>query len=288
MWRVLFFMTTVLCIPLSVIATGDGNIKDTTTATKDDGTWFAFSLEDLKDGMWHTKHTEIFGGHVDGFNFAVLKAIDIVQAQTNKGSGYFTGITAQPPESPIGYPLSLFGLHLLEPPRSTSYCSGATYAAFIETLNLLYPTGAQYLSLDRFESLRMQEPDGGRRNDSVKFWGYWNADGFGNHFALVQYSGMGTVIKPSSARPGDFMNISWTFGGGHSVIFLGWVRNKNDKLGVAYWSSQTETNGCGDVVFKSVDLIKSVKIVRLTNPERIFNFNVEQTVTNSIVGDLIR
>lgn len=65
----------------------------------------------------------------------------------------------------------------------------------------------------------MQEPDGGRREDEIKFWGKWNDDGFGNHFALVQYSQMGTTIKPIHARPGDFMNISWKKGGGHSVVF---------------------------------------------------------------------
>ncbi len=79
------------------------------------------------------------------------------------------------------------------------------------------------LSPERLEAIRMQEPDGGRREDLIKFWGYWNADGFGTHFALVQYSRMGQEIRPAQLRPGDFVNISWKTGLGHSVIFLVWL-----------------------------------------------------------------
>ena len=102
------------------------------------------------------------------------------------------------------------------------------------------------ISPERFEAMRMQELDGGRREDWVKFWGLWNADGPGCHYALVQYSGAGSEIAPIHARPGDFMNINWKSGLGHSVVFLGWHKDSEGKKHVLFWSSQMGTNGLGD------------------------------------------
>ena len=256
------------------------------TPTVDDGTWFVLKKEDLKAGTHHTHHAEIFGKYVSGYNKFVLKGIDIVQAHALDGGGYFAGIHATPPESPIGYELKLFGKSLLKPQRTTSYCSGSTYAAFIETLNLIFKNKHQTLPEAQFEAARMQELDGSRREDHVKLWGKWNADGFGNHFALVQYTKMGKRIKPQNARPGDFMNISWAKGGGHSVIFLGWYLDETGEKKVVYWASQKRTNGLGDDVV-SISRIKEVCIVRLTNPENIFSFKIDQPVDINIKGDVI-
>ena len=188
-----------------------------------------------------------------------------------------------PTESPVGYPLSLFGAPLLDPPRTTSYCSGSTYGAFIEAINRILPDGADRLSPDRLEAMRMQEPDGGRREDGIKFWGHWNDDGFGSQFALVQYSGMGRVVSPERARPGDFMNISWTNGRGHSVIFLGWAET-NEGKSLLYWSSQKATEGLGDVLVP-VSRIREVKVVRLTRPEALFELDPAAPVTLKVPGD---
>lgn len=216
----------------------------------------------------------------------ILKGIDIVQSHAMDGGGYFTGISATPTESPVYYNLRLFDRPLIEVPRNSSYCSGATYSAFIEAMNLLYPDGQTSLAEQQYEALRMQEPDGSRREDHIKFWGHWNADGFGNHFALVQYSNMGTVVSPKQARPGDFANISWKSGLGHSVIFLAWTMVDGDKK-IVYWSSQTGTNGYGDQIV-SLKKIKSIKIVRLNHPENIFTFDPATEVSRDIPGDSIR
>jgi hypothetical protein len=157
---------------------------------------------------------------------------------------------------------------------------------FIEAINLILHDQQSKLSEERFEAIRMQEPNGGRREDRVKFWGKWNDDGFGSQYALVQYSGMGTEINPKDARPGDFMNISWKKGGGHSVIFLGWFL-KEGIPGMIFFSSQRSTNGLGDIISYSLDNIKEVKIVRLTNPENIFTFNINNKVNRQIPGDKI-
>lgn len=254
-------------------------------AAKEDGQWVYVDTAAIPSGLRHLRHEAVFKKYTGGYNLAVLKAIDRVQAHAMDGGGYFTGITASPAESPIGYPLKLFGRALLAPPRATSYCSGSTYGVLIEALNLIFPGGGTKLSPGRLEALRMQEPEGGRREDGVKYWGKWNDDGWGSNYALVQYSGMGEDIAPEQARPGDFINISWKSGRGHAVVFLGWYK-KGGERGMVYWSSQKNTNGYSDVVCP-LSSVESVRIVRLTHPEKVFTFDVSRQVKNDIPGDVL-
>src|SRR6201999_3987620 len=107
-----------------------------TAATKDDGSWFVLSPWEVQLGAHHTRHLEVFGNGITGYNRAILAGIDHVQSTQPNGGGYFTGVKAKPAESPIGYPLKLLGQPMLTPPRSSSYCSGSSYSAFIEGLNL--------------------------------------------------------------------------------------------------------------------------------------------------------
>ncbi len=255
--------------------------------TTDDGSRFILKAGDLALGAHHTQHAALFGKYVSGYNLAVLQGVDRVQATALDGGGYFIGIHATPTESPVGYPIRLLGKTLLDPPRKTSYCSGSSFSALIEALDIILSGQESKLDSVHAEALRMQEPDGGRREDHVKFWGEWNADGFGSDFALVQYAKMGKVIKPVQARPGDFMNISWKSGIGHSVVFLGWYLDEKGQKMVAYWSSQKSTNGFGDAVVP-ISRIKEVKIVRLTHPEHLFDFDVNTPVDTTIPGDSIR
>lgn len=255
--------------------------------TSSSGEWFLLKRADLRYGTHHTRHAKVFGKYVDGYNYFVLKGIDVVQSHFPDGGGYFIGKDSIPPESPIGYELKLFGRSLLKPPRTTSYCSGASYTAFIEALNFILAGQANRLDFEHYEAMRMQELDGGRREDLVKFWGYWNADGFGSHYALVQYSGMGVEVEPREAMPGDFMNISWKSGLGHSVVFLGWYVGEDSSKYVVYWSSQRATNGLGDQVVP-LEKIKCVKIVRLTKPENLFQFDINNEVKLDIEGDEIK
>lgn len=261
--------------------TSCGQKKESRITNK--GNWLLLTKVDISAGTHNTDHLKIFGKYVTGYNKAVLDAIDKVQSTAPDGGGYFAGVKADPPESPIGYDLSLLGKELLHLKRKTSYCSGATYSAFIESMNEILKDKSDSLPADRLEALKMQEPNGGRREDGVKFWGKWNDDGYGNDYALVQYSNIGKIIKPEDARPGDFMNISWKSGHGHSVIFLGWYLDKNKKLNAVYWSSQKRTNGLGDDIVP-IDKIKEVLIVRITNPENIFKFDVNKKVNRNVPG----
>jgi hypothetical protein len=225
----------------------------------------------------HTNLCNIFAQYITGYNLYVLKAIDHIQRKFQDGGTYFTGIKSNPPESPIGYNLKFMGKELLNAPRTSSYCSGATYTAFIECMNLILDS--VHLDSIRYDAIRMQEWDGGRREDGIKLWGNWNADGYGSYDALVSYSGIGIEIKPEEAIPGDFMNISWKSGNGHSVVFLGWHKEK-DQTSLVYWSSQKSTNGLG-IVEVNIDKIKDVVLVRITEPENILSFNPSNKVDHA-------
>lgn len=252
--------------------------------TEDNGKWFLLKKSGISNKAQHTKHARIFGKYVKGYNYYVLKGIDKVQSTAMDGGGYFIGKDEKPTESPIGYELKLFDRPLIDPPRKTSYCSGVSFTAFVEALNMIFPDSVDRLDSVRYEAMRMQELDGSRREDGIKYWGHWNADGFGSHFALVQYSKMGKVVKPKNARPGDFVNISWKSGLGHSVIFLGWYIDKDEEKYIVYWSSQRGTNGIGDQVV-NLKKVKYVKIVRLSRPENLFDFDITTPVDMSVPGD---
>jgi hypothetical protein len=254
--------------------------------SKAQSNWLLLKPEDISSEPHNQEHFNIFSKYAKGYNLEVLKAIDSVQAHAMNGGGYFIGIDSIPTESPVGFNLKLLGKSLITPPRSTSYCSGSTYTVFITALNFIFQDKRVKISDDRIEAMRMQEPDGSRREDWVKYWGIWNADGFGSQYAMVQYSNMGIDIKPENAIPGDFMNISWKSGIGHSVVFLGWYIDKNGNKNIVYWASQKGTNGYGDQIV-SLDKIKNVKVVRLTEPERLLEFDINNKINNAIPGDKI-
>jgi len=281
--RLFIFLLIVTC--LSSACTKSCEITENNTlATTDDASWFYLKKSDLNKGTYHTSHDSIFGKYISGYNKYFLIGIDIAQRSALDGGGYFASLKADPPEAPIGYKLKFLSKNLIEPARATSYCSGSSFTAFIEGMNMIY--AGKEIDDIHLEAIRMQEPDGGRREDGIKFWGQWNADGYGNHFALVQYTGIGDTIPAKRARPGDFMNISWKKGGGHSVVFLGWYRDENKKTHVVYWSSQKGTNGMGDDVVP-VQKIAAIKTVRVMRPQKIFDFNPAQEVFTKIKGDKI-
>jgi hypothetical protein len=69
------------------------------------------------------------------------------------------------------------------------------------------------------------------------------------------------------------------------VVFLGWLLNKEGKLGIAYWSSQGGTKGMSDVYADSVSRIRAVKTVRLIKPAKLFCFKPDTPVNKKVPGD---
>jgi hypothetical protein len=73
---------------------------------------------------------------------------------------------------------------------------------------------------------------------------------------------------------------------GHSVIFLGWVVESSGHKSIRYWSSQTGTHGLGDQT-SPLSKVRSVKVIRLAFPEKVFTFDPATSVNRDIAGDKI-
>ncbi|MFA6074666.1 MAG: hypothetical protein WCV63_03560 [Negativicutes bacterium] len=240
--------------------------------------WYFLSDSQRSQDVHNIKHFFDYGADAPNYNKAVLQGIDKVMATAPNGGGYFVGLRANPPESPLGYDLKFGKYSLLTPPRSTSYCSGSSYGVFIEALNIINPRYSNRMTAAQLEACRMQEPDGGRRDDDIKLWGYWNDDVWGIHHALIDYTQMGEVVAPYAAKPGDFIKIMWSKSSGHFVVFLGWVRGANNQpVAIRYWSSQPGTNGFGEQE-SSISKIYSILFVRLTYPDNITKFDPDYKV----------
>ncbi len=222
--------------------------------------------------MYHLNHQAVYGQDAPELNQAVLMAIDEIQATAPDGGGYFMRSGANPPASPIGIPLKIADYSLINPTRGSSYCSGASYAAFVGALDTVTTSFQSEISPSRLEALRMQDSKGNLREDMVKMWGCWNADGPGSFYALSMFSKLGTRVDPLDAKPGDFCNLDWRNGMGHSVVFLGWDTTSDGEMAMRFWSSQKSTNGLGDRTARLSE-VKGFVFTRLTNPEDILTFD---------------
>lgn len=193
----------------------------------------------------HTRHESAYGSGAIGEGLWVLRGIDEAQKRAPKEDAWWVGPKEIPLESPVGFPLDLWGRSIFKPERTTSFCSGATYAALLLGMQKQRPADPG-LTNDAVESLRQTEADGSRRNDQIGFWGVWNGYGAGLYWALTDLTGAGIRVKPEEFRPGDFVQIYWTPKTGHSTVFLGWHQNSKGERFMRIWSSQKGTSGMGD------------------------------------------
>lgn len=147
-----------------------------------------------------------------------------------------------------------------------SYCSGATYLAFLYTVKAAEEKGMLKLSEAEAKALLARG-----QADGSGVWGRWNANGPGTA-RFFHETGIGRNFESyEQARPGDFMKIFWSneigkkeFG--HSVIYLGSYEKDGQKW-VKFWSSN-KPSGYGE---KSV-LASSIKWVifsRITNIRKV-------------------
>lgn len=83
----------------------------------------------------------------------------------------------------------------------------------------------------------------------------------------VQELGIGKEVSPDEAQPGDFAQF-WRDRSGHSVVFLGWILDKDgERAGLKYRSSQGSTDGIGN----HIEYFKNSKAGKGTvDPTRIY------------------
>lgn len=223
-----------------------------------------------------------YGTNASPIAHEILKSVDQIQSRFPDGGGYFMGIKGDPPECPVGFPVDFLGSALVKPTRTTSYCSGASYTVLMLSLSRLVQTDHRTLTQAQSDAIRMQNANGSRREDEEKLWGWWNADGPGSYYALCEYTRMGRRVQPAEAKAGDFVNISWKKGAGHSAIFLGWEKASDGTPGMTFWSSQGSTKGFAKLTV-SQDTVADYVFVRLENPSAIFDLDPNKQMKRSDV-----
>jgi len=115
-----------------------------------------------------------------------------------------------------------------------SYCCGLTFEIFMRAMKLR--NIRKGLDPDDFNGMSF--------HDLFNLLQIWYIEGKGDspQRGIVSY-GLGRAITDfEQAKPGDFGDYSCTPAGGHSIIFMGWIRDEDGKIvGLRYFSSNLGT-----------------------------------------------
>lgn len=133
--------------------------------------------------------------------------------------------------SGVKQPVTFRGETLLEACEEGSFCCGYTFAVAVraaEERGLLADK-----SIDEMQRF-------------LKLW--YGAPGGDKTLVVLaaETLGVGRTIPLDEAEPGDFVQLWREGGSGHSVIFLGWATEADQRVGFRYRSSQPATDGVGD------------------------------------------
>lgn len=127
--------------------------------------------------------------------------------------------------------ISFKGERILAAGDGGTYCCGYTFAVVMraaEARGLLKDKTAEQIR--KFQ----KEWYGATDADKEKLVGF-----------AAKNLGIGREIPFDEAKPGDFCQF-WRGRSGHSVIFLSWIEENGEKIGMRYRSSQGATDGIGD------------------------------------------
>lgn len=123
--------------------------------------------------------------------------------------------------------------------EGAAYCVGLTFEVFFQAMQRRNKEAG--LSPQDFKGLTFE--------DLVDFRSIWYVaqdlplDQCHMAAALKRY-GLGEQIYDfEQVLPGDFVQIWRTGGSGHATIFIGWIREADEIVGLEYWSTQPSTNG---------------------------------------------
>ncbi|MFN0135765.1 MAG: hypothetical protein ACKVS9_06560 [Phycisphaerae bacterium] len=149
-----------------------------------------------------------------------------------------------------------------------SYCCGFTFEVLMRAMKLR--NIQKGLDPDDFNDMTFHD-----LFNLLQLW-YIDGDGDSPQLGIVPY-GLGRAITDfEQARPGDFLDYSTTPPGGHSAIFIEWLRDDAGKIvGLKYFSSNlSDTHGIGFGSGKFADanvgkgiLRKSLRLARVCGIE---------------------
>jgi hypothetical protein len=119
-----------------------------------------------------------------------------------------------------------------------SYCCGFTFEVFVRAMKLRNLQSG--LDPDDFNGMTFHD-----LFNALQLW-YIEGPGDSEQRAIVSYGLGSAVTNFDDARPGDFLSYSTTPSGGHSVIFMGWLRDDENKIiGLKYFSSNLSSDSIG-------------------------------------------
>jgi hypothetical protein len=120
-----------------------------------------------------------------------------------------------------------------------SYCCGFTFEIFVRAMKLR--NIQKGLDPDDFNGMTFND-----LFNALQLW-YIEGKGDSEERAISSYGLGHTVTNFEDVKAGDFLSYSTTPPGGHSVIFLNWLRDENNKIiGFNYFSSNLSgTHGVG-------------------------------------------
>lgn len=118
------------------------------------------------------------------------------------------------------------------PKGEATYCSGFTFAVVMKT--------AEKRGLLRDKSVEQV------RAFQKEWYGATKESGETQCVLAVERLGIGKSIAVEKAKAGDFLQLWRTNKSGHSVVFLEWVKDGKQPIGLKYRSTQTSTDGIGD------------------------------------------
>lgn len=155
-----------------------------------------------------------------------------------------------------------------------SYCCGLTFEIFLRAMKLR--NIQKGLDPDDFNGMTF--------NDVFNMLQLWYIEGEGDceRRAITSY-GLGRAIEDfEEVKPGDFLSYSTTPAGGHSVVFIDWIREDGKIVGLKYFSSNLSGSkgvGYGQGRFSDSNqsgkglLRKSLRIARVGNVKSYMSFN---------------
>jgi hypothetical protein len=145
-----------------------------------------------------------------------------------------------------------------------SYCCGFTFEVFFRAMQLR--NIQKGLDPDDFNGMTFHD-----LFNALQLW-YIEGKGDCERRAIVSY-GLGKAIEDlDQARPGDFLSYDTTQPGGHSVVFIDWLRGEtNQIIGMKYFSSNLSGSkgvGYGEGKFSDSNngkglIRKSLRIARV-------------------------
>jgi hypothetical protein len=157
--------------------------------------------------------------------FAKPTDVESIARAFPDGGGYEWKGTGVPEE------VRFAGKTILEKGKHT-YCSGFTFAVVMKAA-----TDRGLLKGKTPEQIRAFQKD---------WYGATKESGETQCVYAMEKLGIGRAVDPKKAKPGDFLQIWRTNKSGHSVVFLEWIQDAGQPIGLKYRSSQTSTGGIGD------------------------------------------